>query len=455
MISQNMSPLSKVSDFAMKKKFRIFLRYGKEFGWSNAILFALYKLFPQMFVLLHQKVNVGGQVVWPEMATVAPVISTDDVLDYRPWTDFGGAAASIANRDSRPTFIWFVPDWSNVWGGGHYTLFRFANHFAHFGTRNIIFIYNNQRHSSPKHLLHELQSALCDCRLEVIIDPALLPACTAAIATTWQSAYSVRAFRFTQKKFYFMQDDESLFYAYGTASMQANATYGFGFIGITGGSWLKQRYESHGGYAQNYLFAADRNIFYPADKSAVVRNKVSRLFFYGRPSTERRCFELGMAMLKKIADKYPDVEIVIAGLDLHSKPPFPATLLGNMTLKKTGELYRTCDVGIAFSGTNLSYLPVELMASGVPVISNKGPHVEWHCIHGDNAFLADHTPQAMLEAFSALYDNELLRQKLVDGGLATMESMSWEAQMTDIYHYVMANIEPVSLVATRREESVI
>jgi len=424
----------------MKNKIRYFNLYAKEYGYGNAIVFAIFKLFPRLFVLLHQKVNSGTNNVWPEMATVDPVMSLNAVLDYKPWREFGGAAKPVETKDKRTTFIWFVPDWSNVWGGGHYTLFRFANHFAKFNTRNIIYIYNNERHSSPKQLQDELMGALPDCKLEVIIDPALLPACTGAIATTWQSAYDVRAFEFAAKKFYFMQDYESQFYAYGTASMQANATYGFGFTGITGGGWLKQCYESHGGSAKNYLFAADRKIFYPANNDGVVRNKVTKLFFYGRPSTERRCFDLGMASLLKISQQYPDVEIVIAGLDLKAKPPFPATLLGNMSLKDTGDLYRTCDIGMAFSGTNLSYLPVELMASGVPVISNNGPQVEWHCKHGENAYLADPTPEAMLEAFTALYTNQELRQKLVVGGLTVMEPLDWESQMTRIYEYVDENL---------------
>ena len=436
-----MLPRSKVLNDIMLLNIRRLLSFAKEFGWGNAVVLALYKLYPRFFVLLHHKVNTGASTVWPEMNNLDSTMMSDAVLDYRAWTDYGGALKPMPGNDNRPTFIWFVPDWSNVWGGGHYTLFRFANHFAKSCTRNIIFIYNNQRHATPRHLQNELESALPDCRLEVIIDPALLPACTGAIATTWQSAYNVRAFGFADKKFYFMQDYESLFYAYGTASMQANATYGFGFIGITGGGWLERCYTSHGGRARHYLFAADPDIFYPARRDAQVREKVLRLFFYGRPSTERRCFELGMAALKEIAGKFPTVEIVIAGLDLKVRPPFPATLMGNMSLQATGDLYRTCDIGMAFSGTNLSYLPVELMASGVPVISNNGPHVEWHCKHGDNAWLADPTPQAMLEAFTALYHDRRLRQTLVNGGIATMKPLSWESQMTGIYEYVMAHLD--------------
>ncbi|PKU25406.1 hypothetical protein CWS72_07415 [Telmatospirillum siberiense] len=233
-----------------------------------------------------------------------------------------------------------------------------------------------------------------------------------------------------------MQDYESLFYPWGTASMQANATYGFGFKGITGGAWLRQLYEAHGGTAENYRFAADKDIFYPAAPDGKVRANVKRLFFYGRPSTERRCFELGMACLGKIAEIYPDVEIVIAGLNLDVPPPFKAILLGNQSLKATGDLYRSCDVGMAFSGTNLSYLPVELMACGVPVLTNNGPHIEWHCHHEENAYLAEPVPEAVVAGFQALYEDKALRQKLVDGGLKTMAGLSWETEMDKIYDYV-------------------
>jgi glycosyltransferase involved in cell wall biosynthesis len=233
-----------------------------------------------------------------------------------------------------------------------------------------------------------------------------------------------------------MQDYESMFYASGSASMQANATYGFGFKGITGGSWLRSQYESHGGEAIEYRFAADRTIFFPSSNKGTVRSAVKRLFFYGRPSTERRCFELGIAALALIAEKYPEVEIVIAGLDLQSKPHFPAVLLGNMSLAGTGDLYRTCDIGMAFSATNLSYLPVELMASGVPVISNNGPHIEWHCEHLKNSYLVEPVPEAVLEGFDKLYGDIELRQSLVDGGLATMSELTWDDQMSKTFSYI-------------------
>lgn len=358
-----------------------------------------------------------------------------DIFDYYSWEELGGRANVEAKTDSRPCYIWFVPDWLNVWGGGHYTLFRFANHFAKKGTRQIIFVYNNQRHESPDALLATLNSALENCQLEVIVDPSKLPRCDAAIATTWQSAYFVRSFPHAASKFYFMQDFESQFYAHGTQSMQALNSYSFGFHGITGGGWNKMHFESFGGKAEAYIFATDRNLFFPVDQSGRTREAVKKIFFYGRPSTERRCFELGVASLALIATKYPDIEIVMAGLDIGSTMPFKVTMLGNLTLAKTGELYRTCDIGIAFSGTNLSYLPVELMACGVPVVSNRGDQVEWYCEHGVNALLVDPTPMSVLSAVDELVGNHDLRTLLASNGLKISRERTWESEMDRIYDY--------------------
>lgn len=147
----------------------------------------------------------------------------------------------ISPTSAKKTFIWFVPDWDNVWGGGHYTLFRFANHFSKHDIENIIFVHNYSKKTN-KEAENEIKDALKDSNLKVITDIEDLKECDAAFATTWESAYSVKNFPYARKKFYFMQDYESQFYANGTQSMQTNNSYTFGFTGIKGGTWLKEIY---------------------------------------------------------------------------------------------------------------------------------------------------------------------------------------------------------------------
>lgn len=363
--------------------------------------------------------------------------SKTDLTSYSPTFDYEKfETKNLLNHtdDTKKTIIWFVPEWSNVWGGGHLTIFKFANFFEKNGLKNLIYIYNGSSRR-PLDIEKELRYALNGTNVNVITDPKLIPYCDAAIATTWQSAYYVKSFSNCREKFYFMQDYESQFYSYGTSSIQAENTYTFGFKGITGGGWLKEIYESFGNKdVINYNFSTDKKIFYP--NSNKISNQNFKVFFYGRPSTPRRCFELGIESLKLIYQKFKDVEINIAGLKIEKVDfGFNCNLLGNLTLVQTGELYRKCDVGIAFSGTNLSYLPVELMASGCPVITNKGKNSEWYC-NTNNSVLVDPTPSSVLNGFEKLYYDKDYRAKIIQNGLTTSNETSWENEMEKILEFI-------------------
>ncbi len=400
----------------LKRKVSRFFLYLTTYGVSKTFIFSLYKFFPSTF---HLVTNVRPL---PDFSFIEQLPMVEEA-----------SSNTIEKLKTLKKITWFAPDWLNVWGGGHFTIFRFAHFFEKHGITNEIYIYDNGRHLSGEFLAAELKKALPGCNISVLVKPEELQQTDIAIATTWQSAYHVKRFNDARFKFYFMQDYESLFYPGGSQALQADYTYKFGFLGITGGLWLRSIFEKYGGTAEHYTFAIDHDIFYP---NPSVRDKVKRVFFYGRPSTERRAFELGMTVLEAIKTKYPDVEIVFAGLDKVSVPKFGATMMGNLPLHKTGELYRSCDVGIALSATNLSYLPLELMGSGCPVISNAGPYVEWFCKDGENCLIAEPTPSHFLQRFSELYESKELRQKIVNGGIASTSGRTWESEMAKILGYI-------------------
>ena len=335
------------------------------------------------------------------------------------------------NSDS--PIVWFVPVWTNVWGGGHLTIFRFAN-FLSRKRKNIIFVYDNAGRFSEESFEASLSEAFPGNSLTVLVNPKDIPEKMIPIATTWQSVYSLlKLSKNISKRFYFMQDYESLFYAHGTQSMQALASYEQGLIGITGGPWLLSKFREHGGDGINYMFTVDHDVFYTRE---YLPKKIERIFFYGRPSTERRCFELGIASLKLVKEKYPEIEIVIAGLDGIGDVGFEVTLLGSVPLPELGDLYRSCDLGIALSGTNLSYLPVELMACGVPVISNSGPQVSWYCKDGFNSLVSPPFPSSILDAVDRLIENPNLREQIIKGGIETTSATSWSKEASKIEKFI-------------------
>lgn len=421
-----------------KKTYKLFKKYRLN---GASVLVSLLMVFCRIssFILTKYNVYENDAVYNVQEKGKEMKDSIEPAIDFEIYDKSTNKVVITTKNPDQMTFIWFIPHCSNIWGGGHYTLFRFINYFTtKHNINSIISIYNAEDNElGVLELQNDLNKAFATDKFVLISDYKKLPDCDVAIATTWQSAYFAQN-KEAAHKFYFMQDYESLFYPAGTPALQANYTYSFGFYGITGGNWLKSKYESYGYEAQAYVFSADRNIFYPPNTKAIVRDTVKRIFFYGRPSTPRRSYELGIKSLEMIAIQFPDIELVIAGLSGLITPRFKCTLLGNLSLKETGDLYRTCDIGIALSATNMSYLPVELMASGCPVISNFGEQVEWYCKDNYNSLLVAPVPSALLNAVISLIESKELRQKLVFNGLHTIEKTTWDNEMEKIYQYIIA-----------------
>ena len=157
-----------------------------------------------------------------------------------------------------------------------------------------------------------------------------------------------------------------------------------------------------------------------------------RVLFYARPETERRGFELGLLALAIVAKQMPDVEFVLVGLPQGSiELPFPAVFPGVLPLSGLGALYRSCDVSLVLSHTNLSLLPLELMACGCVVVSNSGPNTEW-LLSRDCCRLAALDPKRLAEAVIELLANDDERHELREAALTFVRSTNWTTEIKAI-----------------------
>ena len=346
---------------------------------------------------------------------------------------------------------WFVPSFINPYGGGHYNIFRFMNFFSKKGIKNRLIIYNFSD-GTDKSIYDSITKLFPRINLEVILCPQaekgtgrldienIIPYADLTFATTWQSAYYAVKFNNTRGKYYFIQDYEPLFYPAGSQSSLAEATYKWKFPAITFGQWLsslyRQRYHSD---AQDFIPCADNSVFKPI--SPEPRKKVKRVFFFSRPISERRAFEIGILTLEKLVNKYPDIEVVMAGsigIDLKNYDiPFNYENLGSLTIEETSKLYQICDIGLCFSATNLSFLPLELMASGCLVITNKGETTEWLLKDGFNCLLSDPVVSLLLEKFDIAIHNYELRKEIITNGLKTTHLTSWEDEFERVHNFIL------------------
>jgi len=328
---------------------------------------------------------------------------------------------------------WLTPDvrGRGVRSGGLSTIFRTIQQLERWGHKNRVYVLAETEIDEARATdfvrrnYFPIEARIEEFKGETVDSDAL-------IATSWVTAYVARKLGNTARKFYFVQDLEHLFYPEGSLCEFARQTYRWGFHGITVGRWiadvLHAEFEME---CSPFGLSYDREVYSP-NGSRRVREQRKRVLFYARPQTERRGFELGVLALSVVAKKRPDVEFVLVGFPpRRMRIPFRAVFPGVLSPTELAELYRGCDVALVLSHTNLSLLPLELMACGCAVVSNRGRNVEW-LLTQEAAQLADPTPESLAEAVLNLLKNEELCARKSAAGLAFAERTDWISEIKRI-----------------------
>ncbi|MCR4674767.1 MAG: glycosyltransferase family 4 protein [Lachnospiraceae bacterium] len=341
---------------------------------------------------------------------------------------------AFQNRGEKITLSWVIPN-LGPGSGGHLDIIR-AIHILHtMGIKNRIYIYNGNE-NTPSHELKNAVKEFYGYDLEddeIYASTKMMTYTDGVIATSWQTAYIVRNFNNCITKFYFVQDYEPYFYPIGSEYAFAENTYKFGFRGITAGGWLEKKlHDDYGMKTKGFSFSYERNLYHKIEK----RDDKNRIFFYARPYTERRAFEVGVLAFEELARRMPDVEIVLAGQKLNAfKLNFPYVDKGIMKLEDLCDLYSQCDMCVVLSMTNLSLLPMEVMASNSVVVSNRGDNNAW-LLNEENSVLVDTDPMEIadrLEYFLKHKEELAIRR---ENGLKEVEKYTWEGEIKKVYDFV-------------------
>lgn len=309
--------------------------------------------------------------------------------------------------------------------GGHQNIFRFLSFLE--GAGHTVRIYLDSTISTETveevRALVRQSSSYADLVADVAAFPREgLPADTdAVIATGWETAYLSYRDPSDARRFYFVQDLEPLFYPASTDAVLAANTYRFGFRGLTAGAWLASTLSrDYGMQATPFEFGADDRHY-----SITATGRRDAVFFYARPETPRRGFELGMLALQLVAHDRPQTTVILAGQDLRSMAiPFRHENPGNVQVSDLNALYNRCAAGLVLSLTNMSLLPLELLAAGVIPVVNDGPN---NRLVSDNPYIAyaDPTPRALADRILEALD----RPDQIDYARAAAESVratTWE-----------------------------
>jgi glycosyltransferase involved in cell wall biosynthesis len=267
-------------------------------------------------------------------------------------------------------FNWLMPP-PGMGSGGHINIFRFIKFLEDAGHTCRIYIYSDGG-GGALDAIHKIINGSSYPRVQAEIywlnDDAEMENAEGIFSTSWETAYASYNSKLTSKRFYFVQDFEPYFYAIGSMYALAENTYKFGFHGVTAGGWLSTKLKrDYGMDTDHFDFGSDGSL-YSFDNAS----KRKEIFFYARPYTERRGFEMGVMALDIFHKKHPDYTINFAGWDVSEYDiPFPYNNLKTLEVDKLNKLYNNCAAGLVMSFTNMSLLPLELLGSGtIPVVND-------------------------------------------------------------------------------------
>ena len=304
--------------------------------------------------------------------------------------------------------------------GGATTMFRLVSSLEQAGHRCIVYLHDRHGWSLKQHA-RTIRAWWPSVQAEIRDASDGLEDAHAVFATSWETAYPVLASPAQGLRFYLVQDLEPLFYAAGSEALLAEATYRFGFRGVTPGRWLAGQLEQKYGMSADYFdFGCDLDR-YRLDRAG----ERTGVCLYSRPSAPRRAFELGVAALDLFAERHPEIDIHTYGESVR-RLPFVATDHGKLTPDGLNDLYNRCVAGLALSATNVSLVPCEMLAAGcIPVVND----AEQNRIVLDNPEVAyaPATPFDLANALAALVEKPAAeRRAAAEAAAASVQGTSWE-----------------------------
>lgn len=245
-----------------------------------------------------------------------------------------------------------------------------------------------------------------------------------AIATQWSTAFTVRDFP-AKKKLYFVQSDETRFYASGSEEAKlAWETYTFDFEYVVIARWLKRWLRDNFGKSAHYVpNGLDTSIFFP-EKPLTPKNNKLRVLLEGPIDIPLK----GMDNAFQIVDGM-DCEVWCVSSSGRPKRGWKCDrFFEKVPLEKMRRIYSSCDVLVKMSKVEGFFMPpLEMMACGGTVITGKVTGYDEYIVDGYNALVVEEGDvESAREKLILLINDRNLLHRLIKGGLETVKNWTWE-----------------------------
>ncbi|MGF1531029.1 MAG: hypothetical protein ACFCU4_06685 [Puniceicoccaceae bacterium] len=334
---------------------------------------------------------------------------------------------TVRDYEAPPVVDCIIPDFG-IGAGGHAAIFRILKACEDEGWATRIWIMFSSQHGSPEQIRKVLKEHFQPLSGEIrFATPTSIRKMNGeiGIATDRWTAYFLRAASAVTRKYYLVQDFEPLFYGEGTASLLAENTYRFPFIPFASTPWLAEKLAEFGHHGVTvFRYGVNREFFYPPANHP--QNPVPRIAFYSRASTERRAVDLGFIAFELLAKRGVKFEVDFFGYDMTGfRTTYPHRNHGVLNEKGLGDLFRSVDLGVAFSATNPSIISGEMMACGLAVVEldRRNNRASWPA---EAMAWVSPDPGEIANRLEVLLLNEQERRPIAEAGKAFSDGLSWE-----------------------------
>jgi glycosyltransferase involved in cell wall biosynthesis len=365
--------------------------------------------------------------------TVSMPVTIEDLERAAQIADSGWVLPpTLPAEPGEPLTIAWVSAPPGPGSGGHTTMFRLISALEKAGHRCILYLRDRHGWALEQHE-RRIRAWWPWVDAEVRDAAEGIEDAHGIFATAWETAYPVLVSPARGQRFYLVQDFEPAFYPAGSEYLLAEATYRFGFHGVTAGGWLAPMLErDYGMPADPFDFGRDLSYALDPDLAPDQRNRVC---FYSRPGTPRRAYELAILALELFAKRHPEVEIHFYGLE-SKRVPFAVTNHGLQTPEQLNALYNRSVAGLVLSATNVSLVPHEMLAAGCIPVVNDADHNRI-VLDNDHVAYAPASPFELARKLSELVQRPASsRHTAAQAAAASVQNATWDEAGTTVVRIV-------------------
>lgn len=323
--------------------------------------------------------------------------------------------------------ILFVIPGMRPYSGGHTSILRLAFHLHKLGHEIAYVSVENQSvadmEKAAKINLEHYAGAFYG------IDRLESASADIVVATSWETVFFAKKIK--GYKMYFVQDYEPYFYGYNELFLLAKKSYEMGFHMVSLGQWNKWKIEKEckKGKIDVVDFPYENKEYHFKNRNFASYQKKKKIILavYIKQEGKRlpNLIQLMLVGLKKEFNALgKELEVRFFGLNKADKVLL-GTNLGKLRHKELERLYHKADFGMVASMSNISLVPYEMLATGLPLIEFKNGTFE-HFFGEDAAILTDFSYEELFDKMQEAIREPWRLEEMQKRAGRILCGLSWE-----------------------------